>query len=283
MSIDLAAAERFSYTSARLLDRHRLAVLLYGGPTDLALRALAAYRNRDGGYGHALEPDVRGPDSETTSTLHALEVLDELGALGHQLADVAAWVAAVSGADGGVPFVLPSASAYPRAPWMVSEGGSHLTFGMVGLLQTAGAESAWLSTATEWCWQRVESGQRLSAYWLKYALDFLDRTPEAERAAAVIEAQRPLLRHDGSVAVAGGTAEETLTALDLSPRPGARSRALFTTEQITACLDRLEAGQQADGGWTFDWAAWAPAQAAEWRGLVTLRALQALQAHGRLR
>ena len=43
------------------------------------LATLRAYRNRDGGFGHALEPDVRAPESEPASTLHGLEVLGEIG------------------------------------------------------------------------------------------------------------------------------------------------------------------------------------------------------------
>ena len=31
----------------------------------------------------------------------------------------------------------------------------------------------------------------------------------------------------------------------------------------------------------FDWLAWSPGQAVEWRGIVTLRALATLRAHGR--
>jgi hypothetical protein len=282
MSIDVTAAERFIYSSARLLDRHRAAMLRHGAPAAPVLAALAAYRNPDGGYGHALEPDARGPDSETTAALHALEILEEVGALADPLADVCAWVASVAEPDGGVPFVLPAAAAYPLAPWMVADGGSHLTFGLAALLGVAGATSPWLTAATDWCWRRLERVEDLSAYWLKYALDFLDRTADAERAAAMIGSLRPLLRPDGSVPVAGGTEGEQLTALTLSPRPGARSRALFTDQQIAADLDQLEADQRDDGGWTFDFAAWAPGQASEWRGLVTLKALQVLRAHGRL-
>jgi hypothetical protein len=44
----------------------------------------------------------------------------------------------------------------------------------------------------------------------------------------------------------------------------------------------LEGGQQDDGGWTFDWLAWSPGQTVEWRGALTLRALQVLAAHGRI-
>jgi hypothetical protein len=282
MAIDLLSAERFIYSSARLLDRHRAGVLLHGAPKGPVLTALAAYRNPDGGYGHALEPDARGPHSETTATLHALEILDELGELTAPLANVSCWAAGVAEPDGGVPFVLPSAKGYPLAPWMVPDGGSHLTFGLAALLGMTEVESDWLSTATAWCWDRLQRPEDLSAYWLKYALEFLDRTAQAKRAIDAIESLRPLLRPDGSIPVSGGTPGETLAALTLSPHPGARSRALFTDQQIAACLDRLEAGQQEDGGWTFDWAAWAPAQADEWRGLVTLRALQTLRAHARL-
>lgn len=283
MSIDVAAAERFIHVSARLLDRHRAAVLLHGASTVPVLTALRAYRNTDGGYGHALEPDVRGPASETTAALHALEVLAEIDALGDPLADVSGWVASVAEPDGGVPFVLPSSAAYPAAPWMVpSPGGSHLTFGLAALLGAAGATSDWLTSATAWCWRRLARPRELQGYWLKFALDFLDRTPEADRAAEVIETLRPLLRADGSVPVEGGADGEQLTALTIAPRPGARSRALCTADQIDADLDRLAAGQRADGGWTFDFAAWAPAQAVEWRGLVTLSALRTLREHGRL-
>ncbi len=282
MAIDVPAARQFVYLSARLLDRHRMAALLDDAPVDPILKALAAYRNPDGGYGHALEPDVRGPNSETTSTLHALEILDEVGALNHPLAAVADWVTGVADTDGGVPFALATSAGYPMAPWMAPVGGSHLTFGLAALLAAAGDDSTWLRTATHWCWRHTENVEHLAGYTLKYALTFLDRVADADRAARVIETLRPLVRPDGSVPVQGGTPDEALSALTLSPHPGSRSRALFTAEQIEHGLDALEAAQQDDGGWLFDWTAWAPAQSTEWRGLVTLRALQTLRAHGRI-
>jgi hypothetical protein len=47
-------------------------------------------------------------------------------------------------------------------------------------------------------------------------------------------------------------------------------------------LDALAAGQADDGGWTFSWAAWNPAAAWEWRGVVAINALRTLRAYGRL-
>jgi hypothetical protein len=284
MSVDVESAERFVLANARLLDRHRLAVLLHGAPVAPVLAALRAYRNPDGGFGHALEPDVRGPESEPAATLHALEVLGEIGALDDPMVgDAAAWVAAIADPGGGVPFVLPTAAAHPHAPWMVpSDGGSHLTFAIAGALWEAGSGEPWLQRATEGCWAKLERPDELSAYFVKFALDFLDAVPDQARAGAAIETLRDRIGPDGSIPVPGGTEDERLTPLTLSPRPGRRSRALFTDDQIEADLDGLQQGQEDDGGWTFDWLAWSPGQSVEWRGAMTLRALATLHAHGRI-
>lgn len=291
MSVDLAAAERFLLTNGRVLERHRFAALLHGGSVDRVLAALRVYRNPDGGFGHALEPDARGPHSEPLSTLAALDVVDEIGALQDPLvADALTWIASIALPDGGVPFALPEALAAPHAPWIVpSDGGSHLTFAFAALTHRArwsfgaGTETQiWIDRAIAWSWARLEDPRDLSAYDVRFGLAFLDATPDDDRARAAIARIAPLIRSDGTVPVAGGTDGEQLTALTLSPRPAARSRALFDDAAIDGELDRLEADQQPDGGWTFDWGTWCPAQAVEWRGLVTLSALAMLRAHGRL-
>jgi hypothetical protein len=259
-------------------------MLLHGAPAAPVRVALLSYRNADGGFGHALEPDVRAPHSEPVSTLSALEVLASLGAAGDPLiADASSWIDAIADPDGGVPFVRPAAAGYPRAPWMVpSDGGSHLTFALAAVLWELGAPGTWRDRATEWCWDKLERPAELSAFWIKFGLAFLDHVDDAERAEAAVERLRPRLRPDGTMPVPGGTEDERLTPLALSERPGSRSRRLFTAAQIDADLDRLEGDQQDDGGWMFDWLAWCPAQEVEWRGLVTLEALDRLLSHRRL-
>src|SRR4051795_11577861 len=93
MSVDIEAAERFVQANARIIDRRRLDVLLHGGSTAPVLDGLRAYRNTDGGFGHALEPDVRGREGEPASTLRALETLTEIDVADDPMvADAAAWV-----------------------------------------------------------------------------------------------------------------------------------------------------------------------------------------------
>jgi hypothetical protein len=286
IATDVPAAERFVLANARLLDRHRLAVVLHGAPVAPVLDALRAYRNPDGGFGHALEPDIRAPESEPSATLHALAVLSEVGALEDPMVgEAGAWVASIAEPDGGVPFSLPTAAAHPHAPFLTlppAPGGSFFTLALAGLLWEAGSDGPWLERATAWSWARLEAPGDLDAYAVKCALDFLDRVPDETRALEALERLRPHLEADGSIPVRGGAENERLTALTLSARPGRRSRALFTEDQIEAGLDELQEEQQADGGWMFDFGAWSPGQLAEYRGIVTLQALATLDAHGRL-
>src|SRR2546426_10497129 len=165
MSINVDAAEQFILANARLVDRHRLAVLLHGASAAPVLQALLAYRNPDGGFGHALEPDVRAPESEPASTLSALEVLAEVGALDDPMVEGAgAWIGTIADRDGGMPFVLPSAAAHPHAPWMVpSDGGSFLTFAIAARLWEAGSSEPWLHPATDCCWSKLARSPALSA------------------------------------------------------------------------------------------------------------------------
>jgi hypothetical protein len=289
MSIDRIAAESFVWSTARLLDRHRYALLFAGGPAEPVLEALRGYRNPDGGFGHALEPDLRCPSSQPAPTLYALETLVEAGAADGELARGArAWIASIALPDGGVPFALPGFESYPHAPWWAAAGdssepeASFLTFALAAVLHAGGvAEDEWLARATEWCWSTIEGVEQPSGYWLKYACTFLDATPEDERAKTAIENLKAKI-DPAAFAPAGGAEGEALCPLDLSPRPGLRSRSLVGQEQVERHLDTVEAEQQEDGGWMFDWRAWSLAQTADWRGNVTIRALNWLHDNARL-
>ena len=66
----------------------------------------------------------------------------------------------------------------------------------------------------------------LSAYTVKFSLDFLDAVPDEARAAAAIERLRSRIDADGTMPVAGGTEDERLTPLTLSQRPRPQPRAV---------------------------------------------------------
>jgi hypothetical protein len=283
MPIDRDAAENFIWSAARLVDRHRYSMLFAGGPTDAVLEALRGYRNPDGGFGHALEPDLRCPNSQPAPTLYALEILNEADALDGELARGArAFIASIATPDGGIPSVLRGFESYPHAPWFQPEPGSMLTLALAAALHAGGVhDDAWLERACDWCWRSIDKAEQPRGYWLKFACAFLDAVPDEQRARDAIESLRARV-DTTAVAPVGGVEGEALRPLDLSPRPSSQSRGLLGEAQIEAHLDAVEAEQQQDGGWMFDWRAWSPAQTTDWRGNVTLRALIWLRDNGRL-
>jgi hypothetical protein len=282
MPVDRAAAETFIWSAARLVDRHRYAMLFEGVSADPVLAALSGYRNLDGGFGHALEPDLRCPGSQPAATLYALEMLHEAGRLDSDLAlGARAWIASIAAADGGIPNALPGFEPYPHSPWWSAAPGSFLTFALAAVLHAGGTSGdEWLDRATEWCWREVDRAPRPAGYWLKFACAFLDAVRDEDRAHAAIASLKSRV-DPAALAPAGGTEGETLRPLDLSPRPGSRSRSLVSHDAVEAHLDAVEAEQREDGGWMFDWLAWSPEQTTAWRGIVTIRALTWLRDNGR--
>src|SRR5919108_5622473 len=110
--------------NARILDRRRFERLFAGGDARPVRDAVAAYRNADGGFGHALEPDGRTPASQPAGVAMALETLDEADTWDEELvAGACEWLSATAPAEGGATFVEPTVEGWPRAPWWQAEEG----------------------------------------------------------------------------------------------------------------------------------------------------------------
>src|SRR4051812_12390548 len=73
MPVSVETARDFVGRNARVVDRRLLETVLDGASPDGLRRAVDAYRNADGGYGHALEPDKRAPASQPLDVSTAFE------------------------------------------------------------------------------------------------------------------------------------------------------------------------------------------------------------------
>jgi hypothetical protein len=99
---DFDAAQVFVAANARVVDWRRFERLFCGGAARPVRDAVAAYRNDDGGFGHALEPDCRDPASQPAATEMAFRVMDETGSWDDELVRGACdWLEAVAPAEGG--------------------------------------------------------------------------------------------------------------------------------------------------------------------------------------
>ena len=290
------AAERFLWRNARLLERLRFEHLFREGDADGVIDALRPYQRPDGGFGNALEPDFRGPISQPTTADSALRVLDEVERLpGDLVQPLCDWLTKVTTDEGGVPMVLSSASAYPRAPWWdppEDQRASILpTSGLAGHLHRYGVDHPWLGPATEFTWralaevpQRVAAGEWLVqlAYDVRCAIVFLDSVPDRDRAEAVAGELGSLLVSSGVIALDPATEGEVAMPLDFAPTLDSVARRWFDDATVEAHLDALAARQADDGGWTVEWEAWVPVAGLEWRGWQTIERLKTLRAYGRL-
>jgi hypothetical protein len=291
----LAAAERFIWCNARLLERLRFEHLFRGGDADRVVAALRPYQNPDGGFGGALEPDFRGPVSQGSTLESALKILDEVDRADADIVQPACdWLMTVTTAEGGVPMVLASAAEYPRAPWWnpAPEASILPTGGIAGLLHAHGVDHPWLGPATEFCWraldaipERVARGDFLIqvAYDVRSALLFLDHVPDRARAEEVCAGVGRLLIDSGVIALDPATPGEVAMPLEFAAHPSTLARGWFEDATIDAHLDTLVATQQDDGGWPVNWQIWTEVTGPEWRGWQTVERLKTLQAYGRLK
>jgi hypothetical protein len=279
-------AREFILGNARLIDRKRFAFRFEHGAARDVVAALRPYQNVDGGFGHALEPDMRCAASQPVSTELALEILDELGEFHPELVQPCCdWLSSVTTGEGGVPFVLASVEEGPHAPWWKATGEAWLnpTAGIVGLLQKHAVKHPWVTVANEYCWRRLENEEldRVGPDDAISILRFLEATPERERASTafgvlgeVIKSRLVVYDPQQTGYVKG--------PLDFATSSDRMAYSLFDSDTIATHLDALAQRQQADGGWPISWAPPSPAAIGEWRAFITIKWLVVLDRYGRL-
>ena len=269
------AAHDFLIAHARPLERRLLL-----GDAEAVRHAVLSYRNADGGFGHAIEPDTRTPHSQPLGVEIALQHLADVGPGDVDLGPTCDWLATFGPA---VPILLPTIDGYPRAShWVdtVYEPNVNPTASIAGYLHALGVEHPWVEDATAWTWEALETGPPPEAHALRCALLFLERVPDrarAERLApVVVDAMRASeWFHDDPDAEGYG-----LTPLDVVDRPDHPWAPLFG--DLDGHLDRLERDQLPDGSWPITWDPPGAASLLEWRGILALWAVRVLVAHGRL-
>jgi hypothetical protein len=283
----IAAAHGFLARSARVLDRRRFERLFARGEAASVRDAVAAYRNADGGFGHALEPDGRGPGSQPAAAQLALRVLHEADAWDEGLIHgVLGWLERTAPPEGGTYVRRPlrrglAARALVAAAGRPAAVAGHDRTDRRDLARPRRAPP--LAGAGDRA--ALRAGRTLGdagAYEVRGVLDFLQHAPDRERAGALaLEIGRRAVER-GVITLDADAAGEVHGVLDAAPLPDSLLRPLFDEATVDAHLDRLAAAQRDDGGWMFNWPAWSPAAEHDWRGAVTVDALVVLRANGRL-
>jgi len=299
-------ARRFLKEEARPLDRAVFEYRFEEAPAHRVTDALASYQNPDGGFGRALEPDVRTPSSSALATGIALSLLKGVDrAAEHPMVSGAmAYLLDTFDREAWVWRVIPEdANDHPHAPWWHDDEGSLArTFDnflvvpraqLVGLLHDYAelVPEAWLDTLTEKTVSDIETLEEEAfaggGDTLRYALELAETEPLPGRFKQRL---LPRLRNLTDRIVSRDPdewAEYSATPLKVAPSPDAAVAELLE-DDLRRYLDYVIDRQTAEGTWepTWTWGplypeAWEQAKQ-EWRGHVTLETLTSLRAFGRI-
>ena len=288
MSQIMESAHNFILGNARLLERYLFDFLFRDGKRERVLAALLAYQNEDGGFGNALEPDKRTATSQSIDQEFGLHVLDDLGFESATAMRVCDFLQTITTPEGGVPFVLPTVRDAPRAGWWNTDSDEppasiNPTASIASLLHKNNVHHPWLERATAYCWQQIENPHFTFGHDFLCAMQFLEHVPDRARAERAFEKLSTQLLESDQITFDPQASDYVFMPLFYAPSPQSLARRLFDDATIQAHLDALAQKQQEDGGWPISWQAVTPACELEYRGVVTIRALETLKAYGYLK
>ncbi len=298
-------ARQFLKTRARLLDRAMFEYRFERASADSVFAELARFQNEDGGFGRALEPDLRTPTSSALATGIGLRTLEELqcSADHPMVCNAIHYLLSTFDHEAKVWRVAPrDANDFPHAGWWHDEDGSlaRLFDGsviiprteIVGLLHHCSSlvPAVWLEEVTECTVADIEAIGALGtgggadlrqvltlAETVKLPQHFRDRVVARVRAVTPTVVIRNPEQWDSYC----------ISPLRLAPSPQSVVADLLW-EDLQANLDHVIDHQTAEGTWDPAWTwgdfypdVWEQAKM-EWRGHLTLNALTTLRAYGRV-
>lgn len=287
MTTTLEKGANFIWANARQLERAIFEYRFTSGSPARIIQILKTYQNEDGGFGNALEPDLRAPDSQPLFLEFGLHTLYDCGLRAPDLAARACdFLSQHADLKQGIPLIYPSARQYPLAGHMETPSVEQPTLdrlvGLVGMLKWQGVRHPWLTKAVDACMAYVTSVRCTDAHTINTAFCLLESLSKEKDVAKYFHK----LAGDLETAhffVAGAPVDTYgLTPLDFAPTPEAYCRGLFTATQIDAHLDDLQTHQEEDGGWPILWNPPSGVAHCEWRAHQTLKALVTLRAYGRI-
>ena len=295
---------QFLVKQARPLERALFEHRFEGATVDGALAELARFQNEDGGFGQALEADLRTPSSSALTTGIGLRMLKELGCpADHPMVNKAvAYLIATFDKETQIWRVAPSdTNLYPHAPWWHDEDGSlaRLFDGfriipraqIVGLLHhySTLVPAGWLDEVTEETVRYIETVEVLGEGGgsdLEYAISLAEIRNLPQRYTTRIKAR--VQEAIPAAVVRDSTKWDSycITPLRVVSSPQSFGADLILDE-LQMHLDYQIAHQTPEGTWdpTWSWGdsypeVWEQAKL-EWRGHLTLEAVTQLRAFGR--
>lgn len=297
-----AQAKTFILGQARPLEQTRYTYHFENGSAADVLTELAKFQNEDGGFGHALEPDMRLNASSILATTVGLQILGEISASSNETLVQAAmrYLMNAYEAENQVwPIIPRHNNDFPHAPWWHDDGHIRHNFGQFQANPRAEIVGYLFAYA-----DLVPTGfaQTIAEAIITHLHTYADKVDMHDLACYVSAAENPALpepiraqllpklKHSLSATIEtdptkwGGYTPKPLAYIH---HPSSPFAALMPIA-LKANLDDVISRQQANGSWSPPWSwgdmypeTWEQAKV-EWAGIITFNTLKQLQAFGRL-
>lgn len=298
-------ARQFLQTCARALDRAMFRYRFERASADSVVAELAEYQKDDGGFGRALEPDLRTPSSSALATGIGLRTLKELHCpTDHPMVrDAVDYLLSTFDHETMVWRIAPrDTNDFPHAPWWHDEEGSlaRLFDGfvinpraeIVGLLHhySSPVPAGWLEDVTECTIADIEVIEALGTgggddLCQALSLAEMEQLPQHFRDRVIAR-----VRDVVPTAVTRDPQQwrsYCIPPLKLASTPHSLAADLLW-DDLQVNLDYEIDQQTAEGTWDPVWTwgdfypdVWEQARL-EWRGHLTLNTLTTLNAYGRI-
>jgi hypothetical protein len=274
MTINFKAARDFVYANGTLWERSLFAYLFQNGDLSHLHHHLKGYQNGDGGYGNAMEHDIRCPHSHPLALEYLSGVLDQYQIpLGNLLDGAPEWLERHQNEDGSL-INPPEVLDYPHAGWW-DGGGQHIPASTVGLLMKWGKATPQLRERTaRWVANNLNIDQLQKNDWLFMSYHAYDYYMNVDTAPN-LEACR-----EGAVETILDLAykapdDQTYSLFRFAPTPDSVVAKAAKEGFIEAKLDYLLSTQGDDGGWRDQHGL------PQWYPMVTISNLYTLRNYGR--
>lgn len=297
-------AKEYIHRCGRTLDQARFAFHFADGSARDVIAALDAYQNDDGGFGHALEPDMRTVASSAIAIQQGFNILREVGASTDEPTVHKAIAFLLNTLDQEKlrwPIVPAAVEDAPHAPWWTyakieeNFGGflANPRAALIGFLceHQALVPTELLTKLLEaqmdhFSAQATAQEIEMHDLYCYITLATSPNLPEQHR-----QTLTATLTHIAQTTVSTDAADFTkyqLLPLDIAPTPDALLASAVKRGAVDAQLDWLLDTQLEDGSWALPWSwdfvdkdAWAQAER-DWKGHIAVNRLRTLAAYGRI-
>ncbi|MHA7966735.1 hypothetical protein ACX93W_21730 [Paenibacillus sp. CAU 1782] len=265
---------RIIWRNGRLLERRIFEYIFLGGSKSNVVSSLKAYQNDDGGFGNAIEPDLRAPNSQPLFLEFALRILYDCNIKDENIARKACdYLSIRADLENGIQTIDSSSANYPRAehwnnPHYTEPSFSRLT-GLVGLLKWQGLQNSWLDKATEICLKDIQTK--------KY-----DSVPQTEFIKGLFQKLSNELFTSNFFRLDASSLSYGLSPLEFSPTSTSYCRSIFADDTIHEHLKVLDSQQDVAGGWLIEWEPPGETALLEWRAYKTLKSLMILNSFNKI-